>query len=63
LSIGRDSCQGANLGDENAVCGRLEILRAAVVPKYDSVTKEVLCVVTMLLSHQIDDAESIDSPR
>jgi hypothetical protein len=35
LSSGRDSCQGANLVDENTVCDRLEILRAAVVPKYD----------------------------
>jgi hypothetical protein len=29
-----DSCQGATLADENAVCNRPEILRAAV-PKYD----------------------------
>jgi hypothetical protein len=35
LSDGRDSCQGANLADENAVCGRLEMRRAAVVPEYD----------------------------
>jgi hypothetical protein len=35
LSGGRDNCQGANLADENAVCGRPEILRAGVVPKYD----------------------------
>jgi hypothetical protein len=26
-------------------------------------TQEVLCVVTVLLSHQIDDVESIDSPH
>jgi hypothetical protein len=32
---GRDSCQGANLADENAICDGLEILRAAVVPKHD----------------------------
>jgi hypothetical protein len=35
LSGGRGSCQGANLADENVVCNRLEILRAAVAPKYD----------------------------
>jgi hypothetical protein len=33
LSGGRDSCQGAKLADENAVCDRLEILRAALIPK------------------------------
>jgi hypothetical protein len=26
-------------------------------------TKEVLCIVTVLLGHQIDDVESIDSPN
>jgi hypothetical protein len=26
-------------------------------------TNEVLCIVTLLLSHQIGDAESIDSPN
>jgi hypothetical protein len=35
LSGGRDNCQRANLINENAVCDRLEILRAAVVQKYD----------------------------
>jgi hypothetical protein len=35
LSGGRDSCQGAKLADENAVCERLEMLRAVMVLKYD----------------------------
>jgi hypothetical protein len=39
---------------------RLEILRAVVVPKYN---EEGLCVETVLLSHQTDNVESIDSPH
>jgi hypothetical protein len=35
LSGGRDSCHDANLASENAVCDRLEILRAALIPKYN----------------------------
>jgi hypothetical protein len=30
---------------------------------FQNVTKEVLCVVTVLFSHHIDDVESIDSPN
>jgi hypothetical protein len=42
-------------------------MRFATVWKYcqqqwfQNMTKEVLCVVTVLLSHQIDDVESTDS--
>jgi hypothetical protein len=35
LSGRHGSRQGANLADENAVCDRLEIFRAARAPKYD----------------------------
>jgi hypothetical protein len=45
------------LTEENAICNHLEILRAAVVPK--NVTQEVLCIVTVLLSHQIDDIDKL----
>jgi hypothetical protein len=60
LSGARASYQSANFADENAVCGRLEIVRGAVVP---NMTKVVLRVATVLLSHQIDDVESVDSPN
>jgi hypothetical protein len=58
LSGSRDSCQNANLADEKAVCDRLEMFQAAVV---SNIIKEVLCVVIVLLKHQMDDVESIDS--
>jgi hypothetical protein len=44
-------------------------MRLATVRKYcgqkwfQNMTKEVICAVTVLLSHQIDDVESIDSPN
>jgi hypothetical protein len=30
--------------------------------RFQNTTKEILCVVTVLLSYQINDVESIDSP-
>jgi hypothetical protein len=30
---------------------------------FQNITKELLSVVTVLLNHQIDDVESIDSPN
>jgi hypothetical protein len=60
LSCGRDSRQAANLVDGNAVCDRLEILRAAMISKQ---TQKTLRVVAVLPSHQVDDVKSIDSPN
>jgi hypothetical protein len=44
-------------------------MRFATVWKHDeqqwfqNITKEVLCIVTVLLNRQIDGVESIDSPQ
>jgi hypothetical protein len=39
------------------------VWRYSEQPWFQNMTKEVLCVVTVLLNHQIDDVESINSPN
>jgi hypothetical protein len=60
LTGGRHSCQGANLVDDNAVCAAWKYCEHHW---FQNITKEVLCVVTVLISHQINEVESIDSPN